>query len=80
MAIKDKSGIDAAKKDERTKNGTKIVPVGIGPDAEKKNFLDVTALIRSVQRAEGQTDCFRKGISDCDKAECTWRSFCLETH
>jgi len=49
-----------------------------GPEVEKKSFLDITTLIRSVQRAEGNTDCFQKGIIDCDQVDCTWRSFCLE--
>jgi hypothetical protein len=29
------------------------------PDVEKKSFLDMTTLIRSIQRAEGNTDCFK---------------------
>ena len=45
---------------------------------EKKSFLDITTLIRSIQRAEGHTDCFQKGIVDCDEVDCKWRSFCLE--
>lgn len=49
-----------------------------GPDVEKKSFLDMTALIRSIQRAEGNTDCFQKGIVDCDQLDCKWRSFCLK--
>jgi hypothetical protein len=51
-----------------------------GPDANKKNFLDITKLIRSIQRAEGNTDCFQKGMVDCDQLDCKWRSFCLEEH
>ena len=47
-------------------------------DVTKKNFLDITTLIRSIQRAEGNTDCFQKGIVDCDQIDCKWRSFCLE--
>lgn len=43
-----------------------------------KNFLDITALIRSIQRAEGNIDCFRSGQIDCDQVDCTWRQFCLE--
>jgi len=52
----------------------------IGPDVEKKSFLDITTLIRSIQRAEGNTDCFQKGIVDCDQVDCKWRPFCLEGH
>lgn len=50
----------------------------INRDAEKKSFLDITALIRSIQRADGQTDCFQKGMIDCDQLDCKWRPFCLE--
>jgi len=49
-----------------------------GTDFETKNFLDMTALIRSIQRAEGHADCFQKGIIDCDQIDCKWRSFCLK--
>ena len=44
-----------------------------------KNFVDLTALIRSIQRAEGNTDCFRRGAFDiwCDQMECTWRAHCF---
>jgi len=49
-----------------------------GPGFNKKSFLDITTLIRSIQRAEGNTDCFQKGIIDCDQVECKWRSLCLE--
>jgi len=51
-----------------------------GADVEKKNFLDITTLIRSIQRAEGNTDCFQKGMIDCDQVDCKWRPFCLEGH
>lgn len=50
----------------------------INKNAEKKGFLDITALIRSIQRADGQTDCFQKGMIDCDQLDCKWRPFCLE--
>jgi hypothetical protein len=51
-----------------------------GPEVEKKSFLDITTLIRSIQRAEGHADCFQKGIIDCDQVDCKWRPFCLEGH
>ena len=44
----------------------------------KKNFLDITALIRSIQRAEGGPDCFRSAVTDCDQVDCKWRHICLE--
>jgi hypothetical protein len=46
----------------------------------KKDFLDITNLIRSVQRLEGNTDCFRREKENCDQIECTWRQYCLERY
>lgn len=42
------------------------------------DFLDATQLIRSVQRAEGNTDCFRRRGRECDQLICAWRRYCLE--
>jgi hypothetical protein len=39
--------------------------------------VDITAMIRSLQRTEGLTDCFRRGLVDCDQLECAWRQYCL---
>jgi hypothetical protein len=44
----------------------------------EQNFLDVAALIRSIQRAEGNPDCFRRTEGDCDQVDCAWRPYCLE--
>jgi hypothetical protein len=44
----------------------------------RKDFLDTTALIRSIQRAEGNPDCFRQPQGGCDQLDCTWRNYCLE--
>lgn len=52
----------------------------IGKRTEKKSFLDMATLIRSIQRAEGNTDCFRMGMIDCDQVGCKWRPFCLEAY
>ena len=41
------------------------------------NYLDICALIRSIQRAENNIDCFRKGHNDCDLFDCAWRDYCL---
>jgi hypothetical protein len=40
-------------------------------------YVDITAMIRSLQRTEGFTDCFRTGLSDCDQITCAWRQYCL---
>ncbi|MBW1741128.1 MAG: SAP domain-containing protein [Deltaproteobacteria bacterium] len=44
----------------------------------KKNFLDVTELIRSIQRAENNPDCFRRARGHCDQLGCAWRPYCIE--
>jgi hypothetical protein len=44
----------------------------------RKDFLDLTALVRSVQRAEGLPDCFRQPAGGCDRSDCTWRKYCME--
>ncbi|MBW1704271.1 MAG: hypothetical protein JRJ86_03805 [Deltaproteobacteria bacterium] len=51
--------------------------VHAGDGNTKNDFLDITALIRSIQRAEGNPDCFLKGEDDCDRLDCTWRLYCL---
>jgi hypothetical protein len=43
----------------------------------KNDFLDITALIRSIQRAEGNPDCFLKGAGDCGRIDCAWRLYCM---
>lgn len=43
----------------------------------RKDFLDTTKLVRSIQRAEGNPDCFRKAERYCDRLDCTWRPYCL---
>jgi hypothetical protein len=44
----------------------------------RPNFLDEVALIRSIQRAEGNPDCFRKSPGDCPENHCAWRRYCIE--
>lgn len=41
--------------------------------------IDIIELIRSIQRADGQVDCFRSGLNACSRTACPWRSYCLET-
>ena len=43
-----------------------------------KNYLDLTVLVRSIQRAEENETCFRSGLQDCDQLKCAWRPYCLE--
>ena len=39
--------------------------------------VDIIALVRSLQRTSGMTDCFRMGNADCDIIDCDWRTYCL---
>lgn len=63
----------------KTKKSMGVFP-RIGKGTEKKSFLDMATLIRSIQRAEGNTGCFRMGVIDCDQVSCKWRPFCLEVY
>jgi hypothetical protein len=49
-----------------------------GQNGLKREFLDITNLIRSIQRAEGNPDCFGKAKGDCDQPACSWRRYCLQ--
>jgi len=53
-------------------------PKGISERGARKSFLDIIALIRSIQRAEGNPDCFRRFEGHCDQTDCAWRTYCLE--
>ena len=44
----------------------------------KENFIDIQKLVRSIQRAEGNPDCFQRGQEVCDQLECIWRTLCLK--
>jgi hypothetical protein len=43
-----------------------------------ENFPNMTNLIRSVQRLEGNPDCFGKSDGICDRLDCAWRELCLK--
>jgi len=42
------------------------------------NYVDLVNLIRSIQRAEGNKDCYRRGLVQCDRVNCVWHDHCLE--
>jgi len=44
---------------------------------KKREFVDMTLLIRSIQRLEGNPDCFRRAENHCDRLDCAWRVYCL---
>lgn len=41
--------------------------------------LSLTDMIRAIQRAEGNFDCFATASAYCDQDNCCWRSACLIT-
>ncbi len=43
----------------------------------KPDYVDLVNLIRSIQRAEGNIDCYRKGRQQCDRMSCVWRNHCI---
>jgi hypothetical protein len=43
-----------------------------------EDFCDLIRLIRSLQRLEGNPDCFGTAGRFCGRAECTWREYCLK--
>lgn len=47
-------------------------------DIPQQSHVNITAMIRSLQRTEGVTDCFRRGLADCDQLDCAWRQYCLD--
>ncbi len=44
----------------------------------KPDYVDLVNLIRSIQRAEGNIDCYRRGRQQCDRMNCVWRAHCLK--
>ncbi|MGD2082258.1 MAG: SAP domain-containing protein [Chromatiales bacterium] len=49
------------------------IQVGLRPGKQSK-----TALVRALQRQEGNFDCFATAVhGDCDQALCCWRQDCL---
>ncbi len=48
-----------------------------GPSIRRSSSVDVTGLIRSIQRVEGNIDCFRRSRRGCPEIECCWRPYCL---
>lgn len=44
----------------------------------KPNYVDLVKLIRSIQRAEGNMDCYQRGRQKCDWMNCAWRDHCLK--
>ncbi len=43
-----------------------------------EDLLDVTELVRSLQRQENAPDCFKKSGGACAQEACFWREWCLK--
>jgi hypothetical protein len=43
----------------------------------QQGYVNITDMIRSLQRSEGLVDCFRRKLADCDQLDCVWRQYCL---
>ena len=44
----------------------------------KPNYVDIVNLVRSIQRVEGNIDCYRRGVESCNRMNCVWRDHCLK--
>ncbi len=75
--MEEKSETNAFKKITGCKKDTGKT-IDIASLDEEKSFVNITDLIRSVQRTEGNPDCFKKHTDGCDELECVWRPYCLE--
>ncbi len=53
-------------------------PIGMASLDDRESLVNITDLIRSVQRTEGNADCFKKHKGGCNELECEWRPYCLE--
>jgi len=49
-----------------------------GKSNSSGNCPDITHIIRSVQRIEGNPDCFGKSDGNCDRLDCVWHELCLK--
>ena len=76
--------METADKEKEESTGERCNPE-MGADAsvteagkgKKRRFVDMTLLIRSLQRLEGNPDCFRRAKNHCDRLDCAWRVYCL---
>ena len=44
----------------------------------KDRSIDLKHLIQSIQRVEGNLDCFGTADKNCDRMDCAWRELCLK--
>ena len=43
----------------------------------KIGYIDLTELIKSIQRKEGNPDCFGSSNGQCEHLDCYWREYCI---
>lgn len=55
----------------------RVIAKSLGINSFGKTKAD---LIREIQRAEGNFDCYGSAHGYCDQLECIFRSSCLEEH
>jgi len=77
MADQIKANPNIQREEDGSSRSEPCIPKTSDTTRREKRYVDVTAMIRSLQRTEGLTDCFRRGIADCDQLECAWRQYCL---
>jgi hypothetical protein len=47
--------------------------------SSKQSLIDLKHFIQSIQRVEGNPDCFGTTDGTCERLECAWRGLCLES-
>ena len=45
----------------------------------EEEFRDIPRLVRSIQRIEGEPDCFGTPKKTCDPSSCRWYGLCLKS-
>lgn len=45
---------------------------------DRRNGPDLAHVIQSIQRIEGNPDCFGTAEKNCDRGDCLWREYCLK--
>lgn len=78
MKVCDRVPVSVESGQPRGGHRTKGSKPAYGRRNEKLNYLDLTGLVRSVQRSDGHSDCFRRGFCDCDQLDCPWRAQCFQ--
>lgn len=47
-----------------------------GKNTPGDHLPNLTHLIRSIQRIDGEPDCFATAIGDCNRPDCAWHNLC----